>query len=85
MGGSIHIHGTTSSIIDTVFVCRSSGTTPEAWLFDTPGRLMEVVGEDLEQLACFIPAKRSNKFGEFDGQPACIVRVVRPQRQRIDP
>ena len=51
MGGSIHIHGTSSSIIDTVFVCRSSGTTPESWLFDTPERLVEIVGEDLAQLA----------------------------------
>ena len=51
MGGSIHIHGTSSSIIDTVFVCRSSGTTPESWLFDSPDRLVEIVGEDLAQLA----------------------------------
>ena len=26
MGGSIHIHGTGSSIVDTVFVCRTPGT-----------------------------------------------------------
>ena len=51
MGGSIHIHGTSSSIIDTVFVCRSSGATPERWLFDTPERLMKIVGEDLAHLA----------------------------------
>ncbi len=51
MGGSIHIHGTSSSIIDTVFVCRNSGTTPESSLFDTPERLVEIVGEDLTQLA----------------------------------
>ena len=51
MGGSIHIHGTSSSIIDTVFVCRGSGTTPQRWLFDTPERLVEIVGEDLTRLA----------------------------------
>ena len=51
MGGSIHIHGTTSSIIDTVFVCRKSGTTRRSWLFDTPARLVEVVRHDLKQLA----------------------------------
>ena len=51
MGGSIHIHGTSSSIIDTVFVCRKSGTTPESWLFDSPERLIEIVGEDLAHLA----------------------------------
>ena len=46
MGGSIHIHGTTSSIIDTVFVCRTSGAAPEGWRFDTPERLAAIVGED---------------------------------------
>ena len=51
MGGSIHIHGTASSIIDTVFVCRTSGAVPESWLFDTPERLVEIVGEDLVNLA----------------------------------
>ena len=51
MGGSIHIHGTNSSIIDTVFVCRDSGAAPEVWLFETPERLVEIVGEDLADLA----------------------------------
>ena len=51
MGGSIHIHGTSSSIVDTVFVCRTSGTVPENWLFDTSDRLVKIVGEDLAQLA----------------------------------
>ena len=51
MGGSIHIHGTSSSIVDTVFVCRSSGAMPESWLFDTPEGLVEIVGEDLVHLA----------------------------------
>ena len=51
MGGSIHIRGTASSIIDTVFVCRTSGAAPQSWLFDTPGRLVEIVGDDLANLA----------------------------------
>jgi len=51
MGGSIHIHGTSSSIIDTVFVCRASGAALEGWLFDTPERLLAIVGEDLAHLA----------------------------------
>ena len=38
MGGSIHIHGTGSSIVDTVFVCRQSGTTPRSWLFHDAAR-----------------------------------------------
>ena len=50
MESSIHIHGTSSSIIDTVFVCRTSGTTPECWMFDTQERLAEIVAEDLAQL-----------------------------------
>ena len=51
MGGSIHIHGTNSSIIDTVFVCRTSGETPERWLFDSSERLLEIVEEDLASLS----------------------------------
>ena len=51
MGGSIHIHGTTSSIVDTVFVCRTSGEAPESWLFDSPERLIEILGENLSQLS----------------------------------
>jgi putative DNA methylase len=39
MGGSIHIHGTASSIVDTVFVCRTQGHTPANWLFRPCGRI----------------------------------------------
>ena len=51
MGGSIHIHGTISSIIDTVFVCRVSGATPSKWLVDSTERLVEIVSNDLAQLS----------------------------------
>ena len=51
MGGSIHIHGTSSSIIDTVFVCRDAGEAPAIWLFDTSERLIEIVNDDLAQLS----------------------------------
>ena len=51
MGGSIHIHGTNSSIIDTVFVCRTSGETPGKWLFDSSERLVEIVNADLASLS----------------------------------
>jgi adenine-specific DNA methylase len=51
MGGSIHIHGTTSSIIDTIFVCRKTGTVPRSWLFDTSDQLVTIVSRDLSQLA----------------------------------
>ena len=50
MSGSIHIHGTASSIVDTVFVCRGSGAAPRRWLFDTEERLASIVAEDLALL-----------------------------------
>ncbi len=51
MGGSIHIHGTGSSIIDTVFVCRSTGTAARNTLFDDPAGLLVLVSADLKQLS----------------------------------
>ena len=51
MGGSIHIHGTASSIVDTVFVCRDRGCTPSAWLFSSGEELVPIVASDLAQLA----------------------------------
>lgn len=50
MGGSIHIHGTTSSIIDTVFVCRSTGVVPRSSLFDTPKQLTAIATKDVARL-----------------------------------
>ena len=50
MGGSIHIRGTGSSIVDTVFVCRSTGRTPSRWLFETPEELAVIVADDLAKL-----------------------------------
>lgn len=50
MGGSIHIHGTASSIIDTVFVCREHGRTPRQWLFDSSDQLADIVAENLAEL-----------------------------------
>ncbi len=51
MGGSIHIHGTSSSIVDTVFVCRSPSHARGQRLFSTPEGIAGIVGEDLAQLA----------------------------------
>lgn len=51
MGGSIHIHGTGSSIIDTVFVCRNQGRAPRKWLFSSTEELAAIVARDLEQLS----------------------------------
>jgi adenine-specific DNA methylase len=50
MGGSIHIHGTGSSIVDTVFVCRGTGATAQKWLFSNAEELTELVAHDLHQL-----------------------------------
>ena len=43
MGGSIHIHGTASSIIDTVFVCRASEPAEVGWLTESPEQLAAIV------------------------------------------
>ena len=66
MGGSIHIHGTASSIIDTVFVCRSTGATARNTLFDTPTELVSLVSRDLKQL-------RLAGVGPTRGDIRCIV------------
>jgi putative DNA methylase len=50
MGGSIHIHGTGSSIVDTVFVCRSAGATARQGLCKTPDQLVALVAAELHQL-----------------------------------
>ena len=50
MGGSIHIQGTGSSIIDTVFVCRKHGSTRRAWLFENSTALAEIVSLELDEL-----------------------------------
>lgn len=51
MGGSIHIHGTASSIVDTVFVCRDQGHAPRRWLFNSAEELAAIVARDLAQLS----------------------------------
>ena len=50
MEGSIHIHGTASSIVDTVFVCRRTGQTRRRWLFVSGDELAPIVASDLAQL-----------------------------------
>lgn len=50
MGGSIHIHGTASSIVDTVFVCRDRDITPSAWLFENPDQLAQLMARELDEL-----------------------------------
>ncbi len=50
MGASIHINGTGSSIIDTVFVCRGTGTVPRKWLADSASGVAALVADDIEKL-----------------------------------
>ena len=50
MGASIHISGTDSSIIDTVFVCRSKGVTQRHLLADDPDSIAALVDEDVRKL-----------------------------------
>ncbi len=50
MGASIHINGTGSSIIDTVFVCRQTGAVQRKWLAESPDEVARIVKEDLDQL-----------------------------------
>ncbi|MBU2053640.1 MAG: DNA methylase [Proteobacteria bacterium] len=50
MGASIHISGTGSSIVDTVFVCRSTGTIPRKWLAESPAQIAALVLDDLQKL-----------------------------------
>jgi adenine-specific DNA methylase len=50
MGASIHISGTHSSIIDTVFVCRSTGRIPSHWVVNTAEGVARLVEEDVGNL-----------------------------------
>lgn len=50
MGASIHISGTGSSVVDSVLVCRSTGTIPRRWLVDDSEKIAELVQVDLEKL-----------------------------------
>jgi len=50
MGGSIHIHGTRSSIVDTVFVCRLTGRTKKSLLFESSDQLQEIIEKDVSRL-----------------------------------
>lgn len=65
MGASIHINGTGSSIIDTIFVCRSTGTIPRNWVVDSPDGIAELVKEDLAKL-------RAGNVKPTSGDMRCI-------------
>jgi adenine-specific DNA methylase len=50
MGASIHINGTASSIIDTIFVCRVHGRVSRSLIVVSPQELADLVHSDLEKL-----------------------------------
>jgi adenine-specific DNA methylase len=50
MGASIHIKGTGSSIIDTIFVCRETGVMQRKWIAKSPCELAQIVEADLNFL-----------------------------------
>jgi hypothetical protein len=50
MGASIHINGTGSSVIDTVFVCRSSGTIRARDFEMAPKALERLLRKDVAKL-----------------------------------
>lgn len=66
MAASIHINGTCSSVVDTVFVCRTTGSTPRRLLVATPGEIAEIVAEDMEQL-------RAGGLKPTQGDVRCVI------------
>ena len=50
MSASIHINGTSSSIIDTVFVCRSSGVVPRSMIASNGQEIARLVQQNLRDL-----------------------------------
>ncbi len=50
MGASIHINGTKSSVIDTVFVCRSTGRVPRHWVASSPEGVASLIRSEIDAL-----------------------------------
>ncbi len=50
MGASIHINGTGSSIVDTVFVCRSTGLVPRRTIVSSSEEIAALVLRDVQHL-----------------------------------
>jgi adenine-specific DNA methylase len=51
MGASIHINGTGSSVVDTVFVCRQTGVVPRRWIVGTTTELADLIRQEIGALA----------------------------------
>ncbi len=50
MGASIHISGTGSSVVDTVFVCRSTGVVSRRSLANTLEEFADLIADNLDKL-----------------------------------
>jgi hypothetical protein len=51
MGASIHINGTGSSVVDTVFVCRRTGLIPRRWIVTKPQEMADLIHDEIKKLA----------------------------------
>jgi putative DNA methylase len=87
MSGSIHIHGTGSSIVDTVLVCRTTGKTRRRWLFDDPSTLARIVADDLARLtrAGRVPTEGDTRCITFGHLTRMAIRRLRQAREREQP
>ncbi len=65
MGASIHINGTGSSVVDTVFVCRSTGVVSRRLIVSTPKEIARLVHADLERL-------RNGNLNPTHGDIRCV-------------
>ena len=66
MGASIHINGTSSSVLDTIFVCRSTGSIPRRLIVSKPLDVARLVKDDLDQL-------KSAGVKPTQGDARCII------------
>jgi len=66
MGASIHISGTASSVVDTVLVCRSTGTVSRRTLARRNVEFAQLVTEDLDKL-------RQGGLKPTQGDTRCII------------
>jgi hypothetical protein len=66
MGGSIHISGTGSSIVDTIFVCRSTGVVRRIYLADTSSEIAALVQRDVSEL-------EASEYHPTRGDVRCLI------------
>jgi putative DNA methylase len=50
MGASIHISGTRSSVVDTVFVCRTTGAVRRSQIAESSAMLLDIIRSDASDL-----------------------------------